>query len=330
MTPIDAVLVAFRSQDVIESAVQMALTLGGAVVVVDHGDGASARRAAHAGATVVEDPTNPGFGAGQNRGVARSSTAYVLLCNPDADIVPQAVTSGAALLDARPDVAAIQGVIVNRATGEPERSAGVELGPLHLLGRALGLRGLLRFRGVQAMARCVPSLRDHAERVPTGPVEVESLAATAVLVRRSAFDSVGGFDESYFLYGEDLDLCRRLRLAGWNLMAVPEVWATHANGGSAESSWDREVFWWQGTMGFAARWWGGPGWWAGIASSTVAWVRLSVSRPAGAGGALSAMVRHPASARSPQIPAPKTSRSRAVSDSNKAVGCPYSRRSLSL
>src|SRR5206468_1727798 len=178
---------------------------------------------------------NPGFGAGQNHGVTLTSAPYVLLCNPDAEVVADAVVAGADLLATHPDVAAVQGVIVNRATGQPERSAGVELGPLHLLGRAVGAKRLLRFRAGRALARRVPGLGDHARRVPAGPVEVESLAATAVLVRRGAFDSVGGFDESYFLYGEDLDLCRRLRAGGWKLRAVPEVWATHASGGSAPS-----------------------------------------------------------------------------------------------
>ena len=74
MTPIDAVLVAYRSEAVIAASVEAAAALGGWVVVVDHGDGASARRARDRGAVVQEDASNPGFGAGQNRGVALTST----------------------------------------------------------------------------------------------------------------------------------------------------------------------------------------------------------------------------------------------------------------
>lgn len=287
---IDTVLVAYRSEDVIGAAVTAASHLGGKVVVVDHGDGASAERAAAAGATVIVDPNNPGFGAGQNRGVARTSAPFVLLCNPDAEIVAHAVTAGAAFLQAHPEVAAVQGVIVNAATGRPERSAGVELGPVHLLGRAIGAKGLLQFPAVQALVRRVPSLRDHADRNPAGPAEVESIAATAILVRRAAFDQVGGFDESYFLYGEDLDLCRRLRNEGWTLLALPEVWASHSSGGSAESSWDREASWWQGTMQFSAARWRSGAWVVAVLSATVQCVRLSVRRPTRARVALSSVV----------------------------------------
>jgi len=259
MTPIDCVIVAFRSDDVIGRAVTSAQGLGGRVVVVDHGDGASACLAAAAGAVAVHDPSNPGFGAGQNHGLAFADSKFVLLCNPDAEIVPSAVLAGVELLRSHPDVAAVQGVIVNQATGRPERSAGVEVGPVHLVGRAVGARAFLRLPGITAVVRRSARLADHAERVPSGPVEVEALAATALLVRRSALDTVRGFDESYFLYGEDLDLCRRLRDAGWTLVTVPDVWAKHASGGSAESGWNREANWWRGTMHFGAGRWSGPG-----------------------------------------------------------------------
>ena len=295
---VDTVIVAYRSEDVIGQVVTTAAGLGGRVVVVDNGDGGSAGVAGALGATVVTDPSNPGFGAGQNRGMALTTSRYVLLCNPDAEVDPDAVRAGVAFLDGHPDVAAVQGAIVNRATGAPERSAGVELGPVHLAGRAIGARGLLRHPWVSAMAGRSGVLRDHAQRVPAEPVEVEALAATALLVRRSAFESVGGFDESYFLYGEDLDLCRRLRGAGWRLVTVPAVWATHTSGGSSDSGWSREVAWWQGTMRFAATWWGTTDWFEGLAAASVRWARLAVADPRHARGALRAMVVEPVRYRS--------------------------------
>lgn len=282
MTPVaavDTVVVAYHSEDVIERTVALGGSLGGQVVVVDHGDGESAGRAAAAGATTLVDTANPGFGAGQNRGVRETSTPFVLLCNPDAEIVPEAVLGGVRLLQSRPDVAAVQGVIVNRATGRPERSAGIELGPVHLLARATGARRLLGLRVVRRLASRSQVLRDHVDRVPRAPVDVETLAATAVLIRRSAFDQVGGFDPSYFLYGEDLDLCRRLRRQGWKLLAVPDVWATHVGGGSAVSDLSREAEWWRGTMQFAARHWGPAAWAVAVVAAVVRWARLAVRHP---------------------------------------------------
>lgn len=290
---VDTVLVAYGSEDVIGPVLTLAGQLGGRSVVVDHGDGASARLAAAMGAVAVHDPSNPGFGAGQNRGLAFTESELVLLCNPDAEIVPAAVLAGVGLLQSRPEVAAVQGVIVNRGTGRPERSAGVEVGPVHLIGRAVGAKALLGLPLVGSLARRSSTLRDHADRVPPGPVEVESLAATAVLVRRSAMEAVRGFDESYFLYGEDLDLCHRLRAAGWTLVALPDVWATHVSGGSAASGWDREANWWSGTMQFGAGRWSGAAWKVAVGAAGLRWARLAVRHPLHARATFRAMVVDP-------------------------------------
>ncbi|HWC11147.1 MAG TPA: glycosyltransferase family 2 protein, partial [Acidimicrobiales bacterium] len=245
---------------------------------VDHGDGGTAALAATLGARTVVAP-NLGFGAGQNRGVALGDSEVVLLLNPDAEVRTEAVSRGLSLLLGSPGVAAVQGAIVNRRTGELERSQGRALGPVHLLGRASGARALLRLRGVRALGRRSAVLADHVDRRPADPVEVESLAATALLVRRVAFEEIGGFDERYFLYGEDLDLCRRLRAAGGRLLAVPDDWAVHDSGASAASAWDRELRWWEGTMVFAARWWARPAWGVGLAAACAAWIRLTVAVP---------------------------------------------------
>lgn len=308
MSSVDTVMVAYRSEDLIGAAVERAGALGGTVVVVDHGDGASAARAAAAGAVAIHDPSNPGFGTGQNRGIAFTGSEFVLLCNPDAEIVPEAVLAGAEVLQARPDVAIVQGAIVNRATGEPERSAGVEVGPVHLLGRALGAKALLGIPAVASLARRSSLLRDHAERVPDGPAEVDSLAATAVLVRRSALDGIGGFDESYFLYGEDLDLCRRLRAAGWKLLAVPEVWASHTSGGSADSGWHREANWWRGTLQFGAGRWSGPAWSIAVLAAAVRWARLAIRHPLHAPATFRALVTDPLRRRRSAAARPAASR----------------------
>jgi GT2 family glycosyltransferase len=295
---IDSVLVAFNSEDVIEGAISALAPLAGRIVVVDHGDGASARKATELSALVYEDPTNPGFGSGQNRGVGLTESEFVLLCNPDALISPEAVRLGARLLVERSQVAAIQGVIVNSQTGLPERSQGVEIQPIHLLGRSVGARRLLGCDALRSIIRRSHAIGDHVTRVPTEIHEVESLAATAMLVRRAAFAEVGGFDPSFFLYGEDLDLCRRLRLAGWKLLAVPDVWAHHLGGASMPSSWERELHWWRGTLGFAARWWGPRAWALAMVASTFRCARLALRHPQTARHALRALVIEPLRERS--------------------------------
>jgi GT2 family glycosyltransferase len=273
----DVVVVAYANQDTIEHCIERVGALHGVghLVVIDHGTDDTADLAETMGARVLRDPGNPGFGAGQNRGVAATSAPYVLLLNPDAVPEPDGIAAGLALMDADPTIGAVQGVITNRTTGAPERSSGRELGPVHLLGRAVGARRLLAYAPVRAAARRIGIVADHVERVPPRPTAVDSLAATAILVRRDAFDEVGGFDESYFLYGEDLDLCRRMRGAGWTLVAMPDRFAWHEGGASAASSTERELTWWRGTMRFAALWWTEAAWYSALLAATIAWLHLS-------------------------------------------------------
>ncbi len=225
------------------------------------------------------DPSNPGFGAGQNRGVGAGDAELALLLNPDCILRPGALEAGVAHLAAHPQVAAVQGVIRSASTGDPERSQGRRLVAIHLWGRALGLRRLLALGFVRTLARRTAGLADHAERIPDRPTAVESLAATAILVRRTAFEQVGGFDPAFFLYGEDLDLSRRLCAAGWGLVALADEWAVHVGGSSSSSTTAREIVWWEGTLVYAARWWTTGSFVSGLGATVLRAAALSVRSP---------------------------------------------------
>lgn len=280
MGDIDVVIVAYRSAADLPTCLGGALRIADAaqVVVVDHGTDGAAEVARSMGAHTISDPSNPGFAAGQNRGFALGSAPYVLVLNPDATVEPDAIRAGVRWLANHPDVAAVQGVIL-AGNGRPERSAGRMLAPVHLLGRALGLRFLLSSGTARRLATLFPVLSDHVHRIPLLPISVEALAATALLIRRDAFASVAGFDPGYFLYGEDLDLSRRLSRAGWRLVAMPEVWARHRNGASSASSMARELHWWRGTLRFAAREWSPPAWAAARVASLLMWARIAARAP---------------------------------------------------
>ncbi len=281
MLCIDVLVVAYRSRAEIQHCIDAAGRIAGVheVVVVDHGDDGSGAIARRAGARVLEDPSNPGFGAGQNHALRTTTAPYVLMLNPDARPQPEAIAAGLAFLRDHLDVGVVQGVVMSRTTGAPERSQGREVGPVHLLGRALGARRLLRNPGIRAVVGRVPAFEDHVHRRPTAPSDVPVLAATAWLARRTALERVGGFDPAYFLYGEDLDLCRRLRAAGWRLVALPDAWATHVEGSSAPSSVDRELTWWEGTMRFGARWWTRGAWCAALGAATIRTLTLTARHP---------------------------------------------------
>jgi GT2 family glycosyltransferase len=280
---IDALIVAYGTADSITTVVS---SLTGddrvsLVSVVDHGDDGSGLLAARAGAMVAVDPTNPGFGAGMNRAARAGCSPFLLLMNPDAELLPGALETGLAALSERDDVAAVQGLITTPSTGQLERAGGPEFGPLDLLGRATSAKKLLRFGPVARLTARVPALRHQVERSTAETAEVETLSGTALLIRRAAFEAVDGFDERYFLYGEDMDLCRRLRQAGWSLLYLPVPWARHENGSSSDGWWNRELRWWEGTMAFAARWWSPIAFAGARIAALVMFARLTLRRPAG-------------------------------------------------
>ncbi|MEZ5322862.1 MAG: glycosyltransferase [Microthrixaceae bacterium] len=255
--PVDVCIVAYGDPDGVG---RLTSTLRshrqvGRVLIADHrGDTFTA--AVEAGAELWVDTSNPGFGIGMNRLVSQSDAPYVLLMNPDAVLRPAAIEHGLAAL-ADPEVVAVQGLIRTTSTGALERAGGGETRPVDLWGRAFGARRLLAIPGmgplVGVLARSVAT--PHLRRGPSEPVDVETLAATAILVRREALLSAGGFDEAFFLYGEDLDLCRRLRGAGGRLRYLPVEWALHESGGTAAGWFERELRWWEGTLTFCTRWW---------------------------------------------------------------------------
>lgn len=277
---ISVVIVAYNNADTIQHSVRAAQAIATCteIVVVDNGSDNAAHAAEAAGAVALRRPDNPGFGTSQNLGVRHTDCPFLLLLNPDADPDPEGIARGVAVLEAQSDVAAVQGVITSRRTGQPERSMGPDLNWRHLWGRALGLRRLLSTRAGQRLAR-LAGVGDTVDRIPSRATDVETLAATALLVRRAAFEEVGGFDESYFLYGEDLDLCRRLRRASWHLIGLPVPWATHDDGSTANSEYDRELSWWEGTMRYAAQWWSRPALSAAVIACTPTAIRLILRQP---------------------------------------------------
>lgn len=278
---VDVVIVAYGSAALIAACLESVLGLAAvaSVTVVDHGVDGSADIAEALGARTMRDPANPGFGAGQNAGAAMGQAPFVLMLNPDASMHASSLDRGLDYLESHPRTAAVQGIVRGGPDGSPERSQGRALAPIHLLGRATGVRRLLRSPVIRQMAGRTRSLADSVERIPPVASEVDALAATATLVRRAALTSVGGFDERYFLYGEDMDLSMRLRQQGWSLVALPVAWAEHVGGASAGSSVSRELLWWRGTLRYAAQWWRSRDWPAAILAGLAMALRLTLRSP---------------------------------------------------
>jgi GT2 family glycosyltransferase len=199
-------------------------------VVVDNAsaDGSSdivAEFAPHA--RIVRNTVNVGFGRGVNQGAGASSAPFILIMNPDCRLERGALTTMRAELDARPRCAIVgprvldpDGSEQGSARGDPDMLTG-------LFGRTGPLRSLLPSSAV-SRRNVVSSSRESAT--------VDWVSGACMLVRRAAFDEVGGFDARYFLYWEDADLCRRLRARGHEIRYVPAATAVHRVGHSSRTA----------------------------------------------------------------------------------------------
>jgi N-acetylglucosaminyl-diphospho-decaprenol L-rhamnosyltransferase len=194
-------------------------------VVVDNAsaDGsADAVRAAHPEAHVVANADNVGFARGCNLGWRASRAPYVLFLNPDAEVTPGAVETLVGLLETRPDVGAA-GPRTLGSDGTIQVSTGPDLTLLTERRQRRLVLGVAR-REARALA--------EAETLHAREHEAAWVSGSCLLARRAALEAVGGFDERFFLYEEDADLCRRLRGAGWRVVFTPAAEVRHHLGRS--------------------------------------------------------------------------------------------------
>jgi GT2 family glycosyltransferase len=199
------------------------------LVVVDHDSQRDAIRVIcerHPRARVVASSDNRGFGAGMNRGARETDAARLFLINPDALVEGPIVDALQAIMAEQPDVAVV-GPLVREGDGTIQASAR----------RFPGLTTVVAGRTTW-LTRVLPRNRWTTQNLLTGPdvrepIAVDWVSGACMLVRRDAFDQVGGFDERFFLYWEDADLCRRLREAGWRTVYQPGVAVHHVTGRSS-------------------------------------------------------------------------------------------------
>jgi GT2 family glycosyltransferase len=183
--------------------------------------------------TLIENPRNDGFAAGVNRGAARMKASLLLTLNPDTIVRPGLVAGLARWLDDHPDVAVVGPRILN-SDGSVQPSAR------RFPDITTGLGGRMSF-----LTRIAPdnwlSKRNLEWSRASEPVQVDWVSGACMMIRRSAFDQVGGFDEAFFLYWEDADLCRRLLTAGHRTFYVPTVDAVHAGARSSGQAASRSI-----------------------------------------------------------------------------------------
>jgi hypothetical protein len=205
------------------------------VVVIDNASVDGSERLAETSGGRVEllrNQTNLGFARAVNQGLARAPGDLVLVLNPDCRLLPGAVDLLAEELARHPECAIVgpqilnaDGTIQGSARGDPTLLTG-------LFGRSTLLTRL--FPGSRPARR---NVRVDAARVSGGEsVEVDWVSGACMLARSEALKGVGGFDERYFLYWEDADVCRRLRRQSCSIRHVPAAQVLHTGGRSSRSA----------------------------------------------------------------------------------------------
>lgn len=204
------------------------------VIVVDNAssDGSVEMvQAAYPWVRLYANRTNLGYGAAANQAIAGCTAQYVLLLNSDTLMQPGALEALSRYLDQHPRAAIVGPRLVN-SDGTLQASCYPFPGPLDTFlensSSAVFIGHLIR--------RHVPGVRQLYWRtwLHDSPRVVPWLKGAALAIRREAFNAVGGFDESFFMYFEDADLCYRLGKVGWEVHFAPVTTIVHVGGASTE------------------------------------------------------------------------------------------------
>ncbi len=176
--------------------------------------------------TCVANDQNYGFAAANNQGIKLAKGEYLLFLNPDTIVRSGSLDPLVTFMDSNKDVGACGPKLLNE-DGSTQRS--VRKFPSY--------RGALyRFTFLKYFKIFKNSYRswlmrdfDHQSRI-----DVNQLMGAALLVRKSIIDEIGGFDENFFMYYEEVDLCYRIKKHGWRIVFLPQASITHLGGRSSQ------------------------------------------------------------------------------------------------
>lgn len=221
MTKCTAVIVNYESADVLARCIGSVLcdpAIAG-VLVVDNSrtDGAEAVVASFNRACYMAPSRNVGFGPAVNAARKYVRTEFVVIVNPDTRMRGQVVTECISFLSLHPSAALMSPMIVSPA-GKVQRVAEHEISIARLVSTALGLF---------AKWQIAKPLAQHSMAQ-----ECAAVNGAFMVARTQALDSVDWFDPRLFLFGEEQDLCRRLRKRGWSVWYAPIESVEHLDGHS--------------------------------------------------------------------------------------------------
>jgi GT2 family glycosyltransferase len=171
---------------------------------------------------LIANETNGGFATGNNQAIARCSGSYILLLNPDTEVRAGALKVLVDFMETHPEAGGAGSMLVS-PDGSMQTSCHPELTLARELWRLFHLDVLYPYG----------RYRMH-EWDKTKPRRVDGAQGASLILRKEALDRVGYFDDGYFMYTEEVDLCYRLRKGGWPLYWVPKSIVLHYGGESTK------------------------------------------------------------------------------------------------
>jgi N-acetylglucosaminyl-diphospho-decaprenol L-rhamnosyltransferase len=223
MPDVSAVVVNYNAASVIGDCLRSLRDEGvEEVVVADNASSDDSREVVGNAAVWLSNGANLGYGAGANRGAQATSGRYLLVCNPDLTFQPGAVKAMAQVLDNDGGVG-IVGPRIENLDGTTYPSPRVFPRLSDSIGHAVV--GLVRPDNPWTRRYKLLDM-DRTALVPS----VDWVSGSCFMVRRSLWDELGGFDESYFMFAEDMDLCWRAGRRGWRVAFEPAATVVHVEG----------------------------------------------------------------------------------------------------
>lgn len=295
MTDVSVVIVSYRTAELTLRAVRSAQeSLPRAeIVVLDNASGdtsvARLRTIVDRAVRIEVNDSNVGYGAAANRAVQSSTGNIVVFLNSDAVLTPDAASHLVGEVRALGGQCLAAARLVD-ATGAVQRSAGLLPGPLDLAVRAWGFNvvgaALAQWPVIGLLVRRSRMSREYSSASEaTEPMETSMVGMAVSAIGRRAFDELGGFDEQFFLYFEDADLCRRAGRAGISVRYVPAAVVTHIGGGSSSEDYHFGPHHARSMRLYLGKWYGPGGSALGI---LILWIRaagMTLLLQAGAGRA---------------------------------------------
>ncbi len=206
------------------------------IILVDNGNPpehlarAEEMLAACADTRIISGHGNVGFAKGCNFGARAAKAEHLLFLNPDAALQPGALTTLSAAEPGRAHPLILGGRVLG-PDGVEQR--GARRGEFTMWSSFVALFGLHRLSGGRGGLR---NVNQTGEPLPEGPVAVGAVSGAFMMMSRADFDALSGFDEGYFIHVEDVDICRRAREAGGEVIFVPDAEVRHIGATSGVSS----------------------------------------------------------------------------------------------